>query len=271
MGFLWGANLRFKNDYGDWYKLHAVGKEAYPTIQNLSEEYGWWAKEWPELVDHYKKTAPRKLLPIEKVLYKNLKNFRKGLWSGALVTWEPQERWEDPVCPVTTLGTLSELAEDYALYRKVKLTDPYPIGVFGWTPKYIEIRFEAKLFELNNELLAEWDEFQSEFENDFEYEVMGYLVSRKIRFEDWKKSLEPRLRVLPLNLFRYLPYFNVSSNIFLYEPNVVTRYFFLNWWSTEESLQTEWTPLLRVGAISCFPYSHLGMGGLSRVLFKNSL
>jgi hypothetical protein len=47
----------------------------------------------------------------------------------------------------------------------------------------MELRFEAKLFEVNNALLAEWDEFQSEFENDFEYEVMNYLISRKIRFE----------------------------------------------------------------------------------------
>lgn len=48
----------------------------------------------------------------------------------------------------------------------------------------MEMRFEAKLFEINNWLLAEWDEFQSEFDNDFEYEVVGYLISRRIRFED---------------------------------------------------------------------------------------
>lgn len=63
----------------------------------------------------------------------------------------------------------------------------------------------------------------------------------------------------------------MSSNLFLYEPTIVTRYFVLNWWSTEEALKTEWTPLLRVGVLPCLPYSHLGLGGLSRVLVKNFL
>jgi hypothetical protein len=92
----------------------------------------------------------------------------------------------------------------------------------------MELRFEAKLFEVNNALLAEWDEFQSEFENDFEYEVVNYLISTKVGFQAWKSSLKPRLKVLPLNLFRYGPYFSTSSNLFLYEPTIVTRHFFLN-------------------------------------------
>lgn len=92
----------------------------------------------------------------------------------------------------------------------------------------MDMRFEAKMIEINDRLLAEWDEFQSEFDNDFEYEVVGYIISRRVRFENWKSSLDPRSRVLPSNLMRYWPYFNVSSNLFLYEPTVVTRYFVLN-------------------------------------------
>lgn len=183
VGFLWKTEMAFRDDYGNWHKLHEVGKEAYPNIESFGEGYEWWAEEWPEFMDHCRRTAPHKPFPIEKVVYKNLKNFRKGLWSEPLIVWLPYDDWESPVCPITALSVLSELAEDYALYRQIKLTDPYPIGIFGWTPKYMELRFEAKLLEVNNALLAEWDEFQSEFENDFEYEVIHYLISRKIRFQ----------------------------------------------------------------------------------------
>lgn len=108
-----------------------IGEEAYPTIESYRKEYGWWAKEWPEFMDHCKRTAPHKLLPIEKVVYKNLKNFRKNLWSDPVAIWLPHDDWESPVCPITTVGVLSELADDCILYRQTKLVDPYPIGIFG--------------------------------------------------------------------------------------------------------------------------------------------
>jgi hypothetical protein len=77
-----------------------------------------------------------------------------------------------------------ELAEDCDFYRQVKLTDPYPIGVFGWTPKYVDMSFAAKATEVGNMFWAEWDKFQSEFENDFEYGVVHYFIDRRVRFEN---------------------------------------------------------------------------------------
>lgn len=63
--------MRYSDDHGDWYKLHAIGKDAYPTIENFEMEYRWWAKEWPDFMAHCKRTAPHKPLPIEKVVYRN--------------------------------------------------------------------------------------------------------------------------------------------------------------------------------------------------------
>jgi hypothetical protein len=105
--------------------------DAHTSIEGFREWYVWWAEERPKLVNHCKRTAPYKPLPIGKVIYKNLKNFKKGLWSEPFVVWLPHDDWESPVCPVTTLGVLSELADDYALHRQVRLADPYPIGIFG--------------------------------------------------------------------------------------------------------------------------------------------
>jgi hypothetical protein len=85
VGFLLKTEIEFRNNYGDWYKLHAVGKRLYPSLEDFGNEYGWWAEEWPEFIDHCKRTAPHKPLPIEVVVYRNLKNFKNGLWSEPFV------------------------------------------------------------------------------------------------------------------------------------------------------------------------------------------
>ena len=66
--------------------------------------------------------------PIAVASYWNSKGFWVAPW---FVVWAPQDGWDNLVCPITTLGVVSMLAEDYDLHRAIRAGDPYSIGILG--------------------------------------------------------------------------------------------------------------------------------------------
>lgn len=48
----------------------------------------------------------------------------------------------------------------------------------------MDMRFEAKMVKISNELSVEWGELRSELKNDFDQGVVDYFISRRARLEN---------------------------------------------------------------------------------------